>query len=182
MPSQEKGKKEEKKQTNYFIVCLRLASTVGWSSSLSTSKGGGARWRRVESHAEWQVVGEAVGEPLTDKIKVKHWPTVLSPIRRQHVAYGQAPSLLANLVPLTCPISVRFTFLGPVISEELSMCYWFGKLATVFHFSNTLCNTLTLLGAEAARLNISFLFPSQRDLESKWSSFLKNGPSITLNS
>lgn len=52
-----------------------------------------------------------VGEPLADRMKVKHWPTVVSHSWSQLVALRQGPGLLTKLIPLTCPISACFTWI-----------------------------------------------------------------------
>lgn len=93
--------------------------------------------------SRWVARGEeAVWEPLADRMKVKHRPTILSHSWSQLVALGQGLSLLTKLVPLTCPNPVCFTwiFLGPS-AQEMSVCYWFecylsSAPATVFCFSN----------------------------------------------
>lgn len=92
--------------------------------------GGGVQWGKRWMSRWVASGGGAVGEPLADRMKVKHWPTVLSHSRSQLVALGQGPSLLTKLVPLTCHNHCLLHMDFPWVQQslkEMAMCYWFKR-------------------------------------------------------
>lgn len=90
-------------ENSWLRICgpARGYRTGRFSTLIAFSLMEGAVKKRWKSH--WVASGGgAVGETLAERMKVKHWPALLSRSRSQLVALGQAPILLARLVVLTC--------------------------------------------------------------------------------